>query len=53
MAAGMLGDEAQAARARDGTETGQRSSGSHAGLACTGSKHAAAQRAAAPAAAVA
>jgi hypothetical protein len=31
----------------DGTETGRRSSGSHAGLACTGSKHAVAQRAAA------
>jgi hypothetical protein len=37
MAAGMLGDKARAARVRGRDGTGRRSSGPHAGLACTGS----------------
>jgi hypothetical protein len=37
MAAGMLGDKARAARVRGRDGTGRRSSGLHAGLACTGS----------------
>jgi hypothetical protein len=36
MAAGMLGDKARAARVRGRDGTGWRSSGPHAGLACTG-----------------
>jgi hypothetical protein len=49
----MLGDKAQAARVRERDGDGRRSSGLHAGMACTSSKHAAAQRVAPAAAAVA
>jgi hypothetical protein len=53
MAAGMLGDKAQAARARGRDGDGPARNGPHAGLACTGSRHAVAQRVAVAAAAVA
>jgi hypothetical protein len=53
MATGMLGDEAQAMRARGRDEDGPAQQRVAHGLACMGSKHTVAQRAAAAAAAVA